>query len=358
MEVSPYGQFGSIDVVLFQADGHIEFRYYQFPVISTPVTIGIAGSANDYVQVLSAATPTFLQIGALTGALISFYPKNYVVVPYVPVSVTTTNSTAVNAAYVPSYNISVNYGVLGSQPALTSYSTIFYDQVNALAVAPLGFIFTFYNVSYNTAIVSSNGNIQFATSSTLTTSTFGNAAAASPLIAFAWFYTEPNPSYYYATSGTAPNKQFVLHIPNGGAYMEVSPYGAFGSIDVVLFQADGHIELRYYQFPITTAVLSVGVAGSATDYTALYNGGSPTLLQALALQGTVVSFYPVNPYVVKPFTAPSIPFYNSTVSSYVGAIIQNNLTAAQPGFSAATSVTTLFDYNLGSTVSAPIGFAF
>ena len=69
--------FGGIDVVLFQADGHIEMRYYQFPLLSSAITIGISGSSTDYITLFNNVVPSFAQIESLDGAVVSFYPKQY-----------------------------------------------------------------------------------------------------------------------------------------------------------------------------------------------------------------------------------------------------------------------------------------
>ena len=52
-------------------------------------------------------------------------------------------------------------------PALASSAVALFDyNAASVAIAPLGFTFTFYNVAYISVVVATNGNIQFATAST------------------------------------------------------------------------------------------------------------------------------------------------------------------------------------------------
>ena len=92
---------------------------------------------------------------------------------------------------------------------------------NDVTYVPLGFTFTFYNVSYSSVFVSANGNIQFQTASPTTSpgslGTSSNSALA-PFIAFFFSDLDPvtgtNSSRTYATIGSAPNRQFVLRYRN------------------------------------------------------------------------------------------------------------------------------------------------
>ena len=210
--------------------------------------------------------------------------------------------------------------------------------------------FNFYNVTYYFAIVSTNGNIQFATSNTASS---GTVTALSPVIDFYFAYMYAYPSYYCQTSGTAGALKFTLRIPVNGAYLEVSPYGYTGGIDVVLFQADGHIEIRYYNFPIASAAITVGISGSSSDYIYLINSAVPTLSQAVVLTGAVVSFTPVS-YTQPPPVSASISFTNTSTSSYVPHY--NSSVVPLVALSAATNVFTSSQvYSYGF---AAIGFPF
>ena len=170
-------------------------------------------------------------------------------------------------------------------------------------------------MGYNYVVVSTNGNLQFAQTSTATSVTLPSSTV-NPIIAWFMTYTEPDPSYYYVTSGSTGSHQFLLRVPVGGAYLEVSPYGLFGGFDIVLFEADGHIEFRYYQFPsVISSGVTIGISGSSTDYAILVNNVSPSVFLSAILSSSVVSFTPVS-FTPATYVAPQITAVTSTTSSY------------------------------------------
>ena len=182
--------------MLFQADGHIELRYYQFPSISSPVTIGISGSSSDYITLLNNAIPSFSTILALTGGTISFTPTNFVQQPYFasPPSITT--------SAISSYNATYSQSLSATPPTLSSTAaTVFSYSISVVSAVPIGFAFNFYNITYNYAILSTNGNIQFATASVVTSGAL-TLSTYSPIIAYFFIYIYTYPSFYYQTTGT------------------------------------------------------------------------------------------------------------------------------------------------------------
>ena len=89
----------------------------------------------------------------------------------------------------------------------------------------IGFNFTFYNVDYLYAVVSTNGNMQFSTAATDYSFSIPSSTV-NPVISWLATYAYAEPSYYYTTTGSVGSKQFLLRVPSSGAYLEVSPYGS------------------------------------------------------------------------------------------------------------------------------------
>ncbi len=120
------------------------------------------------------------------------------------------------------------------------------DQVVSL---PIGFTFNFYGTGYTTVNVSSNGNLQFTTSSTafsnvcpLPSATLGRA-----ILPF-WddLYPPAGGGIYYSTTGTAPNRIFTVefrdiqHFPGtpSGITFEVQLEEATGDIYMLFRDTD------------------------------------------------------------------------------------------------------------------------
>jgi hypothetical protein len=128
----------------------------------------------------------------------------------------------------------------------------------------LPFTFRFFNRDYNSVVISSEGNMQFATR-------FGGhninplpdgASEMEPFIAY--FYTDFYPASPtargYKTFGTPPNRYFVVSL-NNSAYC--SSYG--GTVDTVvtadtiLYETSNLIEMRYYRVDTIGQTVVIGV---------------------------------------------------------------------------------------------------
>jgi hypothetical protein len=110
---------------------------------------------------------------------------------------------------------------------------------------PIGFDFTFFDNTYNTLNVSSNGNIQFTSALT----TFTNAAiptAGTPNNMICPMWDDLNTAIgsgevYYLTRGSAPNREFIVSWQNVAQFSNTDS----NSFQAVLFEGSNNIEFRY-----------------------------------------------------------------------------------------------------------------
>ncbi|MBK9188381.1 MAG: hypothetical protein IPM33_05430 [Phycisphaerales bacterium] len=118
----------------------------------------------------------------------------------------------------------------------------------------IGFDFGFFDNTYNTVNISSNGNLQFTSASTLLTNVaIPNVAVPNNMIAPLWDDWNPNVTIgevYYLTRGTAPNREFIV------SWQNVAQFGNTdsNSFQAVLFEGSNNIEFRYGQITPETPV--------------------------------------------------------------------------------------------------------
>lgn len=153
-----------MDVVLYETTGVIELRYYGIPLdASRYVSVGVENSlsagSTDYVSILNNVIVDVLRAEQLTGNTVRILPAaDEPTTPVVPVNPaiapqpTTTTSTVYNATA----------RVAPAAITLATSTTLIAND-DYVQTVQLGFSFVFYNVTYTTAAISTNGNIQFAT---------------------------------------------------------------------------------------------------------------------------------------------------------------------------------------------------
>jgi hypothetical protein len=142
---------------------------------------------------------------------------------------------------------------------------------------PIGFTFSFYGQNFTTANVSSNGNLQFTTSSTAFSNVCPLPASALGLaIHLFWddLYLPAGGAVYYDTVGSAPNRIFVVEfrdVPHIGT----SPSG--GTFEVQLEESTGDIWLLYQDVDFGSsswnngASASVGIQNATGGYALQYS---------------------------------------------------------------------------------------
>ena len=326
----PFNTTLTCDVLLYETSNNIEFRYYAVAQASSDfeVDIGIqAGTLTEYYyngyeysyetsDYISVINDEAIATTALVGTSYTFFPLTPFVdaqpLPSYPPPPSNT-SNVYTAAVKP----------VPAPVAFTPAATLPFTDDDVFYV-PLGFNFTFYNVTYSSVFVAANGNLQFATSSpTSSTGNLGTSSnsALSPLIAY--FFADLLPatapaSRTYATIGTAPNRQWILRY----SQVPLQAYTGSGvlSCDVLLSETSNVIEFRYYAVPVfqvSYEYLSIGIQNSVVakvyDYEAVWNNAILPVYTSVALTNSSYTFTPKVPFT-KP-TLFKLPGLTPTVTS-------------------------------------------
>ena len=154
------------------------------------------------------------------------------------------------------------------------------------AAITMPFAFAFYGTASSNLCIGNNGGLYFGLSS-CSAFPYNNTALPSsglnnPAILPYWDDMLPNGTIYYATLGSAPNRQFVVEYKNKFSYGDSGdPTGQTGAtFEVILDEADGSIDFEYQ----TT---SFGGAGAGYD-----NGVSATV--GLQSNGSFANQYSYN----------------------------------------------------------------
>ena len=349
------------DVILYETSNQIELRYYSVPYFTSiqyNVDIGIAGGVlgyiPDFLSVVDQGLVTPIAANYLTAHSFVFAPITPFVNPplFQLPALTSTNSSRYYTAVVQTAPAAISFTAMGTLPFTN-------DDVSYV---PLGFSFTFYNVSYSAVFVAANGNIQFSTaSSTATVPTLGNTnTATTPFIAFFWADLQPTAapaSRTYATLGTAPNRQFIVRYSNVPESTVASDQSL--SCDVLLYETTNTVEIRYYQVPafsVSSAYyVDVGIQSSAAnggnDYVAILSRVNPTTTTAFELQGQSVFFTPKQPFLNPTSFSLVAPVPTTTSTVYTAT------TGTAPAQVAFTPAATL-PYTADDVSYVPLGFNF
>jgi len=149
---------------------------------------------------------------------------------------------------VPSYSISTSAGVYEdiSGQGIQGVNVSNCDDC-VLAGVLIGFDFNFFDNTYNTINISSNGNLQFtSTLTTFTNAVIPTAGGINNMIAPLWddlitTDTSGPGDVYYLTRGTAPNREFVVSWQNVRQFTTQTSE----NFQAVLFEGSNNIEFRY-----------------------------------------------------------------------------------------------------------------
>ena len=311
---------GNVDIVLSQGDGRILLRYYYYPIASTATTVGISNSASDYVSVLNLITPSLMQELSLFGTTITFTPINFNSQPYLPYVPAPIQSA------VSTYNMSFQLNFIISCPDAFCFRR--YIAVFPSHLFPLGFNYTFYNTTYTYVVITPYG-LQFNNVSTLVV-----IPSVSPTI-FSFFGLTAT---QYQTTMTGYGQEFLVRS---------------ATVDVVLFEVDGHIEIRLYSIPFNLGPVTLGLSGSLTNFILLIDDASPTIGQIETLRNAVIVATPLQ-YILLPLISPPTIFNASINSSYTAVVTPYALPSAVPPLAASA----VFMTNLYVPELVPIGFIF
>ncbi len=161
------------------------------------------------------------------------------------------------------------------------------DDDATISSIPLGFTFKFAGTNYTTVSVSSNGFLSFtaiSAGSGLQVNSLTNVTSITPSLMPMWGdlmgNVGPNGSVSYLTTGVAPNRLFTMEWKNWGWFSSTPASVANVFSFQVLVYENGNIEYRYKpeaNNPPSSAVATIGIAKSGTDYQTLpTTGTSPT----------------------------------------------------------------------------------
>jgi len=164
------------------------------------------------------------------------------------------------------------------------------DQVVTLN---LPFSFTFFGTSYTSIKVSSNGNAHFGTASTAYSNVaIPNTGNPNAMIAPFWddLYPPSGGRVYYTTSGTAPNRTFVIEWRNVSHY----PGGTNGAtFEIQLDEGTNHIWIIYQDTNLGSTSYNNGVsATSGVENAAGTAGNQYSFNQAVLTANKVLHFWP------------------------------------------------------------------
>ncbi|NUQ69131.1 MAG: hypothetical protein HUU18_12755 [Phycisphaerales bacterium] len=161
----------------------------------------------------------------------------------------------------PNYSISTSAGVYEDISGSGTSSTAGNCDDCVQSGISIGFDFNFFENTYNTINISSNGNLQFTSALT----TFTNAAiptAGTPNNMICPIWDDFNTAItigevYYLTRGTAPNREFVVSWQNVAQFANTDS----NSFQAVLFEGSNNIEFRYGQITPETPAgdYSIGI---------------------------------------------------------------------------------------------------
>ena len=233
-------------------------------------------------------------------------------------------------------------------------------------IVSLGFSFNFYGVTYSSAVISSNANLQFTTYSTnfVPTGLPQGDQSLSPFIAL--FYTDLYPVVAgmktFARLGVAPYRSFIVR------YFSVPYFGTRAgnlTADLIIYETSNTIEMRYYSASTDSGghAVVIGVDGAGVqvatggfDYLAILNGVTLNQAQASQLSGFSLVISTQSPLAANPFAC-----FAPAASAYTGGgAVAVSSSCTNPGDLALSLSTTLLtsQQSAGINVSLPSGISF
>jgi len=292
------------EIVLYETSNIIDMRWYQIPIlISTTirnVEIGIQDVARntganhlaDWVALWNDRNFSSTTAPLFTGKQARFTPLNSVPAG-TPAPPTICTGTPIWGS--ASYNIEM--GTAPAMPALPGAVNITSGD-DRIDYVVMPFTFTFYNRTFNSVNVSSNGNAQFLTAQTGSTNSFFLAAGSNPTYApaVALFHTDLNPNFaggrQWAVLGAAPSRQFIVRFNSVPYYgSTVTPYLL---ADLIFEEGTNQVVMNYYTVPTGTRTVEIGVqnSGDQSDWLAYWNDAAISPLCAEGLTGLQLRFIP------------------------------------------------------------------
>ncbi|NOZ70005.1 MAG: hypothetical protein GXP46_12365, partial [Deferribacteres bacterium] len=167
------------------------------------------------------------------------------------------------------------------QPALTDESGV--------AGVSIGFDFEFYGTTYSTLTIVSNGYITFGTDISADNSPLPSTQLPDSLIAPFWDDLNPElnagSAVYYQTTGTAPERRFIIQWKDIPLAAEPDSRLTF---EIILFESSGEIQFQYQSMTDGSGGSGAGPASGSSATIGIENpGGTKGSEVAYNREGTV-----------------------------------------------------------------------
>jgi hypothetical protein len=351
--VSPYTYTSlvSVDTYLYEADGRIEMHYYRVDAMSDTVLIGVQGSTTsngtlNFAYLHNDGAINTATAAGLVGKTAVFQIASGVLeITPIPISYSTYNVRQVRGAPV--------IDMSGA-----SYLGACDDCVNTVT---LPFTFSFFNVNYTQVRVSSNGNLQWATSSTqysVNPLPDGNPNVE-PLLAVLMTDLYPNGANVrsYKTFGISPNRYFVVSFNLTGFCCSIGGTYRMASFDIILYETTNAIEIRYRRIDAGSNYVVIGVddaralSNGEPDYTVLVNVGllTQTLVDRLVNTSVFFEYAPPRP---SSSSSTGVAFMSSSSSSPIVSI-SSSISSSRSSSSSSTTIPSVSSSSSAETSILP-----
>jgi hypothetical protein len=163
---------------------------------------------------------------------------------------------------------SINDETAGTRASSTLGGTSKLGDSTITPAIPLGFTFRYFDQLYTTARITGNGWLSFtATSSSdspafLSPSTFAPNAVIAPF----WFDADPsdggaNTDVRYLTTGTAPNRKFIVNWIRVPYYNDATDKATF---QVILYENGGYVDMNCKDCTLSTTTTRAQIVENAT----------------------------------------------------------------------------------------------
>jgi len=298
------------DILLYEGTNVIEMRYYALPTPETTLTsrkveIGIQDASNS---ILTGVGQEFIYFwndevinttataALFTNKQVRFTPVNSVA-PGTPVPPVACN---IPPTYTPGRSYDIQ---LTAAPAFAAIPGLNITRVEDDIVdsVPIGFPFVFYNQTWTTVNLSTNGNMQFNTSVTSAGAAFFASTTSTYAPAIAFFHSDMKPSTpeqrTFITTGTPPNRRFIVRYDDVNYCCAAYVAGAGVQLDVILHETSNLIDMVYYRVPTGTRNVEIGLQNSGVnDWVAVWNDRAFTAGTACAanIEGKQIRYIPIN----------------------------------------------------------------
>ncbi len=163
---------------------------------------------------------------------------------------------------------------------------------------PLGFTFRYFDQLYTTARITGNGWLSFTATSSVDSPPFGaspSASAPNAVIAPFWFDADPsdgnaNTDVRYLTTGTAPNRKFIVNWIKIPYWLDATDKATF---QVILYENGGYVDINCKDCTLTASTSRAQIVENATG-TEAFSAFSLTTSSTLNIPNQTAKRYYTN----------------------------------------------------------------